>query len=72
MSTKKEHDLTTMKITNSMMIAMLQETMTIHDRYLTMAWRGKYVHTPDTGNSQGCITLLTNDAQITCIKHNGQ
>jgi hypothetical protein len=29
----------------------------------------KYVFTPGTGNSQGCITLTNNDVTITDIKH---
>lgn len=40
-----------------------------HDKYLSMAWRGKYIHTPGTGNSQGCITLLSHAANIMKIKH---
>jgi len=47
------------------MIMMIQETMITNSRYLDLAWRGKYVFTPGTGNSQGCITLTHNDVTIT-------
>jgi len=43
--------------------------MMTHDKYLSMAWRGKYIHTPGAGNSQGCITLLSDAANIMTIKH---
>ena len=39
------------------MILMRQETMITNSRYLDLAWRRKYVFTPGTGDSQGCITL---------------
>jgi exonuclease III len=39
-------------------VIMLQETMVKYKKYLDLAWRGDYVFTPGTGNSQGCITLL--------------
>jgi exonuclease III len=48
---------------------MIQETMITNSRYLDLAWRGKYVFTPGTGNSQGCITLTNNDVTITDIEH---
>ena len=48
---------------------MIQETMITNSRYLDLAWRGKYVFTPGTGNSQGCITLTHNDVTITDIEH---
>ena len=51
------------------MIMMIQETMITNSRYLDLAWRGKYVFTPGTGNSQGCITLTNNDVTITDIEH---
>jgi len=46
---------------NPLSIIMLQETMVKDDNYIKMAWKGKYVFTQGTGNSQGCITLLGND-----------
>jgi hypothetical protein len=48
---------------------MIQETMRTNSRYLDLAWRGKYVFTPGTGNSQGCIPLTNNDVTITYIEH---
>ena len=51
------------------MIMMIQETMITNSRCLDLAWRGKYVFTPGTGNSQGCITLTHNDVTITDIEH---
>ncbi len=51
------------------MIMIIQETMIINSRNLDLAWRGKYVFTPGTGNSQGCITLTHNDVMITDIEH---
>jgi hypothetical protein len=51
------------------MIIMIQETMIINSRYLDVAWRGKYVFTPGTGNNQNCITLMHNDVTITDIEH---
>jgi len=45
-------------------IIMLQETMVTSNNYLQLAWRGKHVFTPGTGNSQGCITLVNSDANI--------
>jgi exonuclease III len=51
------------------MIIMIQETMITNSRYLDLAWRGKYVFTPGTGNSQGCITLTHNDVKIIDIEH---
>jgi exonuclease III len=50
-------------------IVLLQETMIVHSTYLDMAWRGKYVHTPGLGNSQGCITLMGDAAKLTDIVH---
>ncbi len=32
-------------------VICLQETMVTTDRYLELAWLGKYVHTPGFGNS---------------------
>ena len=51
------------------MIIMIHETMITNSRYLDLAWRVKYVFTPATGNSQGCITLTHNDITITGIEH---
>jgi hypothetical protein len=51
------------------MILMIQETMITNSRYLDLAWRGKYVFTPGTGDSQGCITLTHNDVTITYMEH---
>ena len=48
---------------------MIQEKMITNSRYLDLAWRVKYVFTPGTGNSQGCITLTHNDITITDIEH---
>ncbi len=45
-------------------IIMLQETMVIDTTYIELAWKGKYIFTPGTGNSKGCITLLDNDTII--------
>ena len=50
------------------MVMMMQETMITNSRYLDLAWRGKNVYTPGTGNSQGCITLTHNDVTITDIE----
>jgi len=52
-------------------IALLQETMVVSDNYLALAWRGKYVLTPGTGNSKGCITLLSENVVVESIKHYG-
>ncbi len=52
-------------------VVMLQETMILDDNYLKMAWRGKYVLTPGTKNSKGCITLTNNDIKIEHIHHLG-
>jgi hypothetical protein len=46
-------------------IIMVQETMVKDDNYLKMAWKGEYVITSGTGNSQGCITLLNSGVAIT-------
>jgi hypothetical protein len=51
------------------MIMLIQETMITNSRYLDLAWRGKYVFTPGTGSSQGCITLIHNDVTVTDIEH---
>jgi len=51
------------------MIMMIKGTMITNSRYLDLAWRGKYVFTPGTGNSQGCITLTHNEVTITDIEH---
>ena len=53
------------------LFVMLQETMITSSHYLEMAWRGQLVHTPGTGNSKGCVTLLNADNQISNIKHYG-
>jgi hypothetical protein len=50
---------------------MLQETMVTTDNYISIAWRGKYIHTPGTGNSQGCITLFPSHAEIVSAEHVG-
>jgi hypothetical protein len=42
---------------NPYTIIMLQETMVSNERYLDLAWKGKYAITYGTGKSQGCITL---------------
>jgi len=52
-------------------IAMLQETMITTDKYLELAWRGGFVHTPGTGNSQGCVTLISTNDEISEVKHYG-
>ena len=52
----------------SKLIMMIQETMKTNSRYLDLAWRGKDVFTPGTGNSQVCITLTNNDITITDIE----
>ncbi len=51
-------------IQNVTAIVMLQETMILTDNYLQLAWRGKYLFTPGTGNSQGCITLFPSSSEI--------
>jgi endonuclease/exonuclease/phosphatase (EEP) superfamily protein YafD len=56
---------------NDPAVVMLQETMILTDNYLKLAWRGKYIHTPGTGNSQGCITLLPSTATIIVTDHFG-
>jgi len=53
------------------LIVMLQETMVINENYLNLAWRGKYVFTPGTGNSQGCVTLTNSASNIEHIYHIG-
>jgi len=53
------------------LIVMLQETMIMHENYLNLAWRGKFVFTPGTGNSQGCVTLTNSAANIEHIYHLG-
>jgi hypothetical protein len=45
--------------------------MVARDDYLKLAWRGKSVFTPGTGNSQGCITLTNADVNIEHIHHLG-
>ena len=50
-------------------IMMIQGTMITNSRYLDLAGRSKYVFTPGTGNSQGCITLTHNDVTIRDIEH---
>jgi hypothetical protein len=45
--------------------------MVVTDNYLKFAWRGKYVHTPGTGNAQGCITLLPHSTEIISTEHYG-
>jgi len=51
------------------LIAMLQETMITTDNYIKLAWRGKYVLTPGTGNSKGCLTLLRDNVEILSTEH---
>ncbi len=58
-------------INNNPAVVMLQETMILTDDYFKLAWRGKYIHTPGTGNSQGCITLLPCTAKIITTDHFG-
>ncbi len=58
-------------VKNSPSIIMLQETMILTDSYLKLAWRGKHIFTPGTGNSQGCITLLPASVDITNIEQLG-
>ncbi len=55
--------------TSQTLIVMLQETMITNPRYLELAWRGKFVQTNGTGNSQGFITLLHSDSEISEVKH---
>jgi hypothetical protein len=50
-------------------IAMLQETMITTDNYIKLAWRGKYVITPGTGNSKGCLTLFRHNVEILSVEH---
>jgi hypothetical protein len=52
-------------------IIMLQETMTVTDNYLKMAWRGNSVFTPGTGNSLGCITLTNATSNISLVNQIG-
>jgi hypothetical protein len=52
-------------------VALLQETMIVNDNYLALAWRGKYVLTPGTGNSKGCITLFSANVEIGGVHHYG-
>jgi len=52
-------------------VIMLQETMIPNDNYLKLAWRGKYIFTPGTNNSKGCITLLNNEIKVEHIHHLG-
>jgi hypothetical protein len=49
---------------NTNTIIMLQETMITNTNYIDLAWRGQYIFTPGTGNSQGCITLLDKNIKI--------
>ncbi len=49
---------------NQNSIFLLQETMVKDERYLQMAWRGNYALTAGTGNSQGCITLVSSDINL--------
>jgi endonuclease/exonuclease/phosphatase (EEP) superfamily protein YafD len=58
-------------IDNGQAVVMLQETMIVTDNYLKLAWRGKYIHTPGTGNSQGCVTLLPSTVEIISTEHFG-
>jgi hypothetical protein len=53
------------------LVVMLQETMIASSRYLELAWRGKFVQTAGTGNSQGCVTLVNYDCEISEEKHYG-
>jgi len=59
------------KIQNATAIVMLQETMILTDNYLQLAWRGKYLFTPGTGNSQGCITLFPSSSEIVSSEQYG-
>jgi hypothetical protein len=52
-------------------IVLLQGTMILDPSYLNFAWRGNYVFTPGTGNSQGCITLTNTELCIEHIQHFG-
>jgi hypothetical protein len=56
---------------NQPLIVMLQETMIVSGKYLELAWRGKFIQTAGTGNSQGCITLVGADSDITEVQHYG-
>ena len=58
-------------IDNGQAVVMLQEMMIVTDNYLKLAWRGKYIHTPGTGNSQGCVTLLPSTVEIISTEHFG-
>jgi hypothetical protein len=52
-------------------VILLQETMVTDERYVQMAWRGKSVVTPGTGNSKGCITLVNSDTLVENVVHIG-
>ncbi len=52
-------------------IVFLQETMIIDSQYLNIAWHGKHVLTAGLGNSQGCITLVSDSVSINDIVHMG-
>ena len=54
------------KLTNSAAnsLFMFQETYVTNLTVLTYLWRGDYHLTPGTGNSQGCLTLITSPYKI--------
>jgi exonuclease III len=58
-------------IDNGQAVVLLQETMIVTDNYLNLAWRGKHIHTPGNGNSQGCITLFPSTVEIISTEHFG-
>jgi hypothetical protein len=53
------------------LVVMLQETMVVGGKYFELAWRGKFVQTAGTGNSQGCVTLVNFDSEISDVQHYG-
>jgi hypothetical protein len=52
-------------------VTLLQESMIVSDNYLALAWRGKYILTPGTGNSKGCITLFSKNVELDSVHHYG-
>ncbi len=49
---------------NQNTIVMLQETMITNEKYLDLAWQGRYAITYGTGNSQGYVTLTSSKVEI--------
>jgi endonuclease/exonuclease/phosphatase (EEP) superfamily protein YafD len=52
-------------------IILLQETMITSSKYIELAWRSNFVFTPGTGNSKGCVTLLSRGLNADQIEHRG-